>query len=153
MVLVLIFNSNLKVNICLSVLNKYNTESRFSDALFGLFDALIFFSRFTPDVNLRSPGNRNSQADLQRLQTDGKIRADFLLLPDFSHWRFRVQKTEQQRLSLQERRATKQYENNLLLSDTAVIISWVSVSTHSQWLMVWKLKWPLLACLMSIRPS
>lgn len=92
------------ISVFLIVLNKYNTESRFSDALFGLVDAISFFSRFTPDVNLRSPGNRNSQADLQRLQTDGKIRVDFLLLPDYSHLRFRVQKTEQQRLSLQERR-------------------------------------------------
>lgn len=28
-------------------------------------------------MNLRSPGNRNSQADLQRLQTDGKNKSGF----------------------------------------------------------------------------
>lgn len=111
MVAVLILNSDLKVNIRLSdsakqIQNRKPAVCRFSYGLFA--QCGTFFSRFTPDVNLRSPGNRNSQADLQSCKQMGKIRVDFLLLPDLSHLRFSVQKTEQQRLSLQESRKKRE---------------------------------------------
>lgn len=88
-----------------------------------LYSLALYFSRFSPDVNLRSPGNRNSQADLQRLQTGGKIRVDFPLWMELSLHCSAFSKQEHQRLSVQD---------SLFTFDMAgiiIIISWVLLST------------------------
>lgn len=106
------------IHVCFYPIHSRKVSQLQAAALFAQFGTL-FFSRFSPDVNIRSPGNRNSQADLQRLQTGEKIRLDFPL---------------QRSVSKSTRgwacnKGWGKKEDSLFASDMAVIISWVSLST------------------------
>lgn len=105
----------------------------------------LFFSSSTPDVDLSSLENRNSQPDVKRLQTDRNIREDFLSLL--------LGECSESRMSRgwKCRKVRRKMTTVFLLSDKAVVISWVSALTCSQWLMVWQLKCLLMVCLMSDR--